>query len=76
MGWTPLHQAAYGNSAEGVRLLLGFGGRVEGSARGEGGTPLVVALFWGHREASAVLAGHGTPPGNLRVAAGLRARGR
>jgi ankyrin repeat protein len=71
MGWTPLHQAAYGNSAEGVRLLLAHGARVDLSARGEGGTPLVVALFWGHREAPAVLAEHGTPPGNLRVAAGL-----
>lgn len=71
MGWTPLHQAAYGNHVAGVRLLLAHGGDVSLSARGEGGTPLVVALFWGHREASGVLAEHGTPPGNLRVAAGL-----
>ena len=71
MGWTPLHQAAYGNSVAGVRLLIAHGGDVTLSARGEGGTPLVVALFWGHREASAALAEHGTPPGNLRVAAGL-----
>jgi ankyrin repeat protein len=71
MGWTPLHQVAYGNSVAGVRLLLAHGGDVGLSARGEGGTPLVVALFWGHREASEELALHGTPPGNLRVAAGL-----
>jgi ankyrin repeat protein len=71
MGWTPLHQAAYGNSVAGVRLLLACGGDIGRSARGEGGTPLVVALFWGHREAAGVLAEHGTPPGNLRVAAGL-----
>jgi ankyrin repeat protein len=71
MGWTPLHQAAYGNHVAGVRLLLVHGGDVSLSARGEGGTPLVVALFEGHREAAGVLAERGTPPGNLRVAAGL-----
>jgi ankyrin repeat protein len=71
MGWTPLHQAAYGNHVEGVRLLVAHGARVDAHARGEGGTPLVVALFWGHREAAGELALHGTPPGNLRVAAGL-----
>ena len=41
------------------------------SARGDGGTPLVVALFWGHREAAALLASRGVVPANLRVAAGL-----
>jgi ankyrin repeat protein len=71
MGWTPLHQAAYGNHVEGVRMMLAAGARVDRSARGDGGTPLVVALFWGHREAASVLAEHGTSPGNLRVAAGL-----
>jgi hypothetical protein len=71
MGWTPLHQVAYGNNVTGVRLMLEHGARVEAEARGAGGTPLVVALFWGHREASEALAEHGTPPGNLRVAAGL-----
>ena len=38
------------------------------SARGDGGTPLVVALFWGHREVVGLL---GNEPRNLRVAAGL-----
>lgn len=71
MGWTPLHQVAYGNNVAGVRLMLEHGGRVDAEARGAGGTPLVVALFWGHREAAGALAEHGTPPGNLRVAAGL-----
>jgi len=36
-------------------------------AYGEGGTPLVAALFWGHREVAA----HALVPDNLRVAAGL-----
>ena len=70
-GWTPLHQAAYGNRVRAARLLLEAGAPVSGSGHGEGGTPLVAALFWGHREVAELLAGHGTPPGNLRVAAGL-----
>ena len=40
-------------------------------ARGDGGTPLVVALFWGHREVTEVLAERGVHPRNLRAAAGL-----
>ena len=70
-GWTPLHQAAYGNRVGAARLLLEAGAPVDRSGHGEGGTPLVAALFWGHREVAEVLAEHGTPPGNLRVAAGL-----
>src|SRR5262249_57678479 len=38
------------------------------AARGDGGTPLVAALFWGHREVVDLL---GVEPRNLRVAAGL-----
>ena len=37
-------------------------------ARGDGGTPLVAALFWGHRDVVDLL---GREPRNLRVAAGL-----
>jgi hypothetical protein len=48
-------------------MLLTAGAPVDVSARGDGGTPLVVAPFWGHREAAEILAA----PGNLRVAAGL-----
>jgi ankyrin repeat protein len=70
-GWTPLHQAAYGNRVGLARLLLDAGAPVDVSARGDGGTPLVVTLFWGHRETAELLAGHGLAPGNLRVAAGL-----
>ncbi|HEY3468171.1 MAG TPA: ankyrin repeat domain-containing protein [Amycolatopsis sp.] len=70
-GWTPLHQAAYGNLPPLLDLLLDAGAPVDVSARGDGGTPLVVALFWGHREAAEKLARHSLAPGNLRVAAGL-----
>lgn len=67
-GWTKLHQAGYGNDPELARLLLDAGARTDLSARGDGGTPLIVALFWGHREVTELL---GLEPGNLRVAAGL-----
>jgi ankyrin repeat protein len=70
-GWTPLHQAAYSNLPLLLDLLLDAGAPVDVSARGDGGTPLVVALFWGHREAAEKLAPHSRAPGNLRVAAGL-----
>jgi ankyrin repeat protein len=67
-GWTKLHQAAYGNNRELAQLLLDCGAKIDLFARGEGGTPLVVALFWGNREVVDLL---GLEPRNLRVAAGL-----
>jgi ankyrin repeat protein len=67
-GWTKLHQAGYSNLRHLAELLLAAGARTDLSARGDGGTPLVVALFWGHREVVEVL---GVEPRNLRVAAGL-----
>ncbi|MBA3557318.1 MAG: ankyrin repeat domain-containing protein [Gemmatimonadaceae bacterium] len=70
-GWTPLHQAGYRNDPEMVALLLDGGARFDVEAHGAGGTPLAVALFWGHREASDLLARSGIVPRNLRVAAGL-----
>lgn len=70
-GWTPLHQAAYRNDPDMAATLLRALARHDVSAHGDGGTPLVVALFWGHREVAAVLAECGVEPGNLRVAAGL-----
>jgi ankyrin repeat protein len=70
-GWTPLHQAGYSNLPLLARMLLDEGAAVDVSARGDGGTPLIVALFWGHREVTEVLAERGVHPGNLRAAAGL-----
>lgn len=67
-GWTKLHQAGYGNDRALARLLLDAGARTDLFARGDGGTPLIAALFWGHREVVDLL---GREPGNLRVAAGL-----
>jgi ankyrin repeat protein len=67
-GWTKLHQAGYGNDRRLAELLLDAGARTDLHARGDGGTPLVVALFWGHREVVDLL---GLEPRNLRVAAGL-----
>ena len=70
-GWTALHQAAYADLPVLARMLLDAGAPVDVAARGDGGTPLVVALFWGNRTTAELLAGHGLHPPNLRVAAGL-----
>jgi ankyrin repeat protein len=67
-GWTKLHQAGYSNGRDLAALLLEAGARTDLPARGDGGTPLVVALFWGHRNVVDLL---GREPCNLRVAAGL-----
>jgi ankyrin repeat protein len=67
-GWTKLHQAGYANDRPLAELVLAAGARTDLSARGDGGTPLVCALFWGHREVVDLL---GLEPRNLRVAAGL-----
>jgi ankyrin repeat protein len=70
-GWTPLHQAAYSNLPLLARMLLDEGAPADVSARGDGGTPLIVALFWGHREVTEVLVERGVHPRNLRAAAGV-----
>jgi ankyrin repeat protein len=67
-GWTKLHSAGDSNNPELARMLLAAGARTDLFARGDGGTPLVAALFWGHREVVELL---GREPLNLRVAAGL-----
>jgi ankyrin repeat protein len=67
-GWTKLHSAGYGNWPELAETMLAAGARTDLSARGDGGTPLIAALFWGHREVAPLL---GLEPHNLRVAAGL-----
>jgi ankyrin repeat protein len=70
-GWTPLHQAAYSDLPMLATMLLDAGAAVDVSARGAGGTPLVVALFWGNRATAELLAERGVHPRNLRTAAGL-----
>ncbi len=70
-GWTALHQAAYVGQPALAQILLDAGSPVDASARGEGGTPLVVALFWGHALTAELLAQSGVHPRNLRTAAGL-----
>lgn len=70
-GWTPLHQAAYSNNTVLAERILAAGATVDLEAYDDGGTPLVVALWWGHREVAALLAGIAITPDNLRVAAGL-----
>jgi hypothetical protein len=61
-GWTALHQAAYRGLPVLAQVLLEAGAPVEVSARGDGGTPLIVALFWGHRQAAELLAERGAAP--------------
>jgi ankyrin repeat protein len=51
--------------------LIRSGADLDAEAHGSGGTPLVVALFWGHVEVADLLGRHSLAPGNLRVAAGL-----
>jgi len=70
-GWTPLHQAAYSDLPTMAQMLLESGAPLDVSARGAGGTPLVVALFWGNRATAELLADRGVVPPNLRAAAGL-----
>jgi ankyrin repeat protein len=70
-GWTPLHAAAYANKPEIAALLIEKGAALDAEAHGAGGTPLVAALFWGHREVADLLGLHSVAPANLRTAAGL-----
>ncbi len=70
-GWTALHQAAYVGLPLLAQMLLDAGAPVAVAARGNGGTPLVIALFWGHARTADLLAERGVLPPNLRTAAGL-----
>jgi len=77
-GWTALHQAAYADPAGDpakalatLERLLKAGASPFAQAYGDGGTPLAVALFWGHRALAERLARPVIAPSNLRVAAGL-----
>ncbi|MGA2741245.1 MAG: ankyrin repeat domain-containing protein [Bryobacteraceae bacterium] len=70
-GWTPLHAAAYANQQGIAALLIERGAALDAEAHGAGGTPLIAALFWGHREVADLLGRHSAAPNNLRAAAGL-----
>ncbi len=77
-GWTALHQAAYADPpsdpAAGpatLEMLLAAGASPYAEAYGDGGTPLAIALFWGHVRLAERLAQVAIAPRNLRVAAGL-----
>lgn len=70
-GWTALHQAAYAGLRVLAKLLLDAGAPVNVCARGDGGTPLVIALFWGHARTAELLADTGVLPLNLHTAAEL-----
>jgi len=70
-GWTPLHAAAYANHSTIAAALIERGADLDAEAHGSGGTPLIAALFWGHREVADLLGRHSVAPRNLRAAAGL-----
>lgn len=81
-GCTPLHRAAYGHPPEPnpgpqeihariIDVLVKNGARVETSSHGDGGTPLLMALFWGHAALADKVAAIDIVPRNLRTAAGL-----
>jgi ankyrin repeat protein len=70
-GWTPLHAAAYSNNPEIAESLIAEGAALDAEAHGAGGTPLIAALFWGHREVADLLGRYAVSPANLRAAAGL-----
>ena len=52
-------------------MLVDAGAKLNVSAHGDGGTPLIMALFWGNRDAAEYLAAHGISPNNLRTRAGI-----
>ena len=70
-GATPLHQAGYSNQSAIADALIEKGADLDAEAHGSGGTPLMFALFWGHREVSDLLGRRSVAPGNLRACAGL-----
>ncbi len=70
-GATPLHFAASLNHCAVAARLLESGASVTVEDGGEGGTPLVHALFYGCRDTADLLADVATVPGTLRVAAGI-----
>ena len=68
-GWTKLHQAGYSNRPRArASCMLDAGARIDLFARGDGGTPLVAALFWGHREVVDLLGREPRQPARRRRA--------
>jgi len=65
-GWAALHQAGYADAAHLVPMLLDAGADPGLSARGDGGTPFIVAAFWGRRAVMELLP---ALPHNLRAGA-------
>lgn len=70
-GATPLHQAGYSNQCALADALIRKGADLDAEAHGSGGTPLIFALFWGHREVADLLGRNSAAPRNLRAYAGL-----
>src|SRR5262249_57453054 len=76
-GWTALHAAAYADpegdpsSLAILERLLAAGASMHAEAYGDGGTPLMVALFWGHVTLAERLAQEAVTPFNLRIAGAL-----
>jgi len=70
-GATPLHQAGYSNQCAIADSLIRRGADLDAEAHGSGGTPLIFALFWGHREVTDLLGRHTASPRNIRAYAGL-----
>lgn len=69
---TPLHWAASLDLVDICKFLVDEGASLTATDdQGDGGTPLVQALFYGHVETSEFLASKEITPSNLRVAAGL-----
>ena len=69
---TPLHFAASMAMTGVCELLIARGADAEAVEAGaSGGTPLLLALFYGASETADAIAQHSTAPDNLRVAAGL-----
>jgi ankyrin repeat protein len=70
-GVTPLHAAAYSNRPHLIEMLIDAGASPDMAAYGDGGTPLAMALFWGHDAARETLSRYAVTPNNLRVASGV-----
>ena len=70
-GWTPLHRRHTPTSRRSRPCWWRRARPCDAEAHGAGGTPLIVALFWGHREVADLLGRHAVTPRNLRAAAGL-----